>query len=107
MGILFARTVCMRDRLGLFSIALACACTRAVHVASGSVALDPSPPWEGAPLSASALPSTYATEWQKAANRERCRLIAPASLGNRENATARAGKFGGGWAVVYDQGGLK
>lgn len=69
-------------------------------------ALDPAP-WSAPPLSADSVPAVYKAEWQKAENRETCALLAPASLGDGAGATPRRANFSGGWAVAYDQPGLR
>lgn len=45
-------------------------------------------------------------EWRKAENRARCAPLAFASVG-RGKGTARRANFSGGWAVAYDQSGLR
>jgi hypothetical protein len=72
----------------------------------------PSPPEEPAPWSTTRLligdvPAVYAQQWRQAENRETCALIAPAALGDGEGATPREATFAGGWAVAYDQPGLR
>lgn len=64
-------------------------------------------PWAAARLAESGVPGVYGSEWRKAENRESCALVAPAALGDGAGATARAANFSGGWAVAYDQPGLR
>src|SRR5690606_7578546 len=45
-------------------------------------------------------------EWEEATNRESCAPLAFTSLGGAE-ATARQANFAGGWAIAYDQAGLR
>jgi len=45
-------------------------------------------------------------EWRKAENREACAPLAFTSVGGGTG-TARRAQFGGGWAVAYDQPGLR
>jgi hypothetical protein len=49
----------------------------------------------------------YAAQWEKADNKATCALVAPASLGDGTGATPRAATFSGGWAVAYDQPGVR
>ena len=65
------------------------------------------PPWSGARLSRSDVPSVYVTEWEKAENRATCAVLAPASLGDGTGATPLAATFSGGWAVAYDRPGVR
>jgi hypothetical protein len=67
----------------------------------------PAAPWAGERLTAGAVPAVFVTEWRKAENRAFCALIAPASLGEGAGARPRAAYFGGGWAVAYDQTGVR
>ncbi|WP_420126298.1 hypothetical protein [Longimicrobium sp.] len=46
-------------------------------------------------------------EWRKAANRSTCALVAPANPGAVAGAVPRGAYFAGGWAVAYDQTGLR
>jgi hypothetical protein len=60
-------------------------------------------PWQGAPLPASSVPPVYLEQWERAANRASCALIAFDQLGTAgQGATPRAATFSGGWAVAYD-----
>lgn len=60
-------------------------------------------PWRYEPLPRTSVPSVYTEQWQKAANRDGCALIAPRSTGAAgSGATARPATFSGGWAVAYD-----
>lgn len=107
MGILFALVPIMAKsvrRLGI-GLLVACGCTRAVHVGSGTLPTSgPPAPWSKASISA---PPIYAAAWQSAENRATCRLVAPLALGEGAGATARAATFSGGWAVAYDNGGMR
>jgi hypothetical protein len=67
----------------------------------------PPPPWGQAPLAAAQLPPVYLEQWRRAENRATCAPIAPISLGVGEGAAPRAATFSGGWAVAYDQSGLR
>lgn len=59
-------------------------------------------PWSST-VPAADVPAVYVTQWQKAANRDTCALIAPQSVGEAgAAATPRAANFSGGWAVSYD-----
>lgn len=60
------------------------------------------PPWRNDPLPRASVPQVYIHQWEKAANRAECALIAPRSLGVGEGAAPRAANFSGGWAVAYD-----
>ena len=82
------------------AVLLAAACTTAT--------LPPIAPWREPALARATIPEVYVTEWQKAENRDTCALIAPRSLGAAgANATPRAARFAGGWAVAYDLPGLR
>ena len=65
------------------------------------------PPWSLRPLSADEVPAVYVQQWRQAENRHSCALLAPAALGDGAGATPRAATFAGGWAVAYDQPGLR
>jgi hypothetical protein len=67
---------------------------------------DPAP-WSGAKLAAGAVAGPYLQEWRKAQNRARCAPLAPADLGEHGGATPRRANFSGGWAVAYDEPGLR
>ena len=69
-------------------------------------ALDPAP-WSAPPLALDSVPAPYRTQWQKAENRATCAILAPALLGDGEGAMPRSAVFSGGWAVAYDQPGLR
>lgn len=64
-------------------------------------------PWSGPRLTHTAVPAVYHNEWSRAENRNACALIAFANTGIGSGATARAATFSGGWAVAYDQPGLR
>jgi hypothetical protein len=77
-------------------------------VASGNVDRSlPPAPWSERPLARGDVPAVYRAEWQKAANRATCTLVAPRSLGEGAGAVPRAANFSGGWAVAYDRPGLR
>ena len=59
----------------------------------------PSPPWRQPALTD--VPGVYRTEWQRAANRESCALLAFDKVAG-EDAAPRRANFSGGWAVAYD-----
>ena len=61
-------------------------------------------PWSEPALAPQAVPAIYLEVWQRAANRARCALLAPARIDPalQQRATARAATFSGGWAVAYD-----
>jgi hypothetical protein len=65
----------------------------------------PAAPWAGERLAAAQVPAAFVTEWRNAENRATCAPVAPASLG--AGATPRRANFSGGWAVAYDQPGLR
>src|SRR5690349_21836485 len=67
--------------------------------------LDPAP-WSAAPLAAADVPAVYLQQWRKADNRATCALLAPVALQARD-AKPRAANFSGGWAVAYDEPGLR
>jgi hypothetical protein len=84
-------------------------------VACQSVAVSPAPapapapnerppaPWSNAALTTAAVPQVYVTAWRAAANRQTCRLLAPARLpADAAEARPRAATFSGGWGVAYD-----
>lgn len=62
----------------------------------------PAPPWQQPALAAADVPAVFIEAWRQAANRERCALIAPASVGSATGATPRRANFGGGWGVAWD-----
>jgi hypothetical protein len=64
-------------------------------------------PWSAAPLAAADVPAEYLAQWRKAGNRDTCAPLAPADLGEHAAATPRAADFSGGWAVAYDEPGLR
>lgn len=64
-------------------------------------------PWGQAALAAAQVPPVYLEQWRRAENRATCALIAPSSLGTGEGTAPRAATFSGGWAVAYDQPGLR
>jgi hypothetical protein len=61
-------------------------------------------PWSDPALAAQAVPALYLEVWQRAENRARCALLAPARIDPalQQRATTRAATFSGGWAVAYD-----
>ena len=61
----------------------------------------PAAPWQGAPVAPAAVPAVYVREWNKAANKATCALVALTQTG-QPGATPRAATFSGGWAVAYD-----
>jgi hypothetical protein len=67
---------------------------------------DPAP-WSAAKLAADAVPSHYVKQWQRAENRATCAPLAPVDLAEHGAATPRAATFSGGWAVAYDEPGLR
>ena len=67
---------------------------------------DPAP-WSNAKLAAAVVPSFYLQQWQRADNRATCAPVAPADLGDHGGAKPRAANFSGGWAVAYDEPGLR
>jgi hypothetical protein len=68
--------------------------------------LDPAP-WSAAPLAADAVPAQYLAQWRKAGNRATCAPVAPADTADRPDARPRPANFSGGWAVAYDEPGLR
>ena len=88
-------------------VLLAAGCTRAASVSGGTLPADPPAPWSKGTLSAQNVAAVYPAAWKAAENRATCRLIAPAALGAGDGATARVATFGGGWAVAYDEGGVR
>ena len=64
-------------------------------------------PWSGPALAADAVPSHFLAQWRKAENRATCAPFAPADTTDRPDATPRAANFSGGWAVAYDEPGLR
>jgi hypothetical protein len=112
----------MRDfnRLALTAlllVAAACGSSTPDEEPSGDTSPAPPPPpsaptlapapWSAPRLPRSGVPSVYVTEWEKAENRSTCALIAPEALGDGTGATPRRANFSGGWAVAYDQPGLR
>jgi hypothetical protein len=67
---------------------------------------DPAP-WSGAKLGADAVPAVFVQQWRKAGNRATCAPIAPVDLAGHDQAVPRAATFSGGWAVAYDEPGLR
>lgn len=67
----------------------------------------PAAPWSGERLAADAVPAEFVTEWRRAENRATCAPVAPASLGQGAGARPRRANFSGGWAVAYDQPGVR
>lgn len=66
------------------------------------------PPWRQDPLTRSAVPAVYLTQWERAENRRTCAVVAPRSTGaDGAGAAPRAATFSGGWAVAYDLPGLR
>jgi hypothetical protein len=68
--------------------------------------LDPAP-WSAPPLAADAVPAQYIAQWRKAENRATCAPIAPVDTADRPGAKPRPANFSGGWAVAYDEPGLR
>jgi hypothetical protein len=66
---------------------------------------DPAP-WSAPPLAAGDVPAVYLQQWRKADNRSTCALLAPAGPATGD-ARPRAATFSGGWAVAYDEPGLR
>lgn len=66
-------------------------------------------PWSEPALAARAVPPIYPDVWQRAENRARCALLAPARIDPalQQRATVRAASFSGGWAVAYDLPGTR
>lgn len=64
-------------------------------------------PWRGDPLPRASVPAVYVQQWEQAANRAECALIAPRTLGIGAGASPRAATFSGGWAVAYDMPNLR
>ena len=64
-------------------------------------------PWQGARLSADAVPAAFSSAWRAADNRKTCALIAFDDAPGLQNATARRATFSGGWGVAYDQPDLR
>jgi hypothetical protein len=59
------------------------------------------PPWQEAALTN--VPSVFRAEWQNAANRSTCALVAFAATGEAtRDAVPRRANFSGGWAVAWD-----
>lgn len=93
----------------LMTLTLAAACrSSAQRSPSNTIAPTlPPAPWSAAALAQASVPAVFRAEWQKAANRRSCAILAPASLGDGEGARPRAAVFSGGWAVAYDRAGLR
>jgi hypothetical protein len=86
----------MSMRLSPIAAVLFAACATTAPTTSNA-------PWREAPLSRTAVPAVYVTQWEKAENRATCALVAPRDLGEEgRGATPRAANFSGGWAVAYD-----
>lgn len=64
-------------------------------------------PWSGARIAADAAPGPYLEQWRKAGNRDLCAPVAPIDLAGHPDARPRAANFSGGWAVAYDEPGLR
>jgi hypothetical protein len=64
-------------------------------------------PWSGAKLAADAAPGPYLEQWRKADNRALCAPVAPIDLAGHPDAKPRAANFSGGWAVAYDEPGVR
>ena len=64
-------------------------------------------PWSGARLAADATLGPYAEQWRKAKNRALCASVAPVDLAGHDTAKPRAANFSGGWAVAYDEPGMR
>ena len=102
---------------GIYLVASACGASTPDEEPSGDSSPVPPPPsaapalapapWSGPRLARGDVPTFYVTQWEKADNRATCAMIAPASLGDGEGAKPRAATFSGGWAVAYDQPGLR
>ena len=82
----------------------------AEHVAGDPMAtppeLDPAP-WSAPALAADAVPAHYLAQWRKADNRATCAPLAPVDTADRPDAKPRPANFSGGWAVAYDEPGLR
>ena len=59
-------------------------------------------PWSQAHLRANQVPAAFVAQWKQAENRDSCAILAPASLGDTQDAKPRPATFAGGWAVAYD-----
>jgi hypothetical protein len=64
-------------------------------------------PWSGAKLAGDATPGPYLEQWRKAKNRALCAPVAPIDLAGHPDAKPRAANFSGGWAVAYDEPGVR
>jgi hypothetical protein len=64
-------------------------------------------PWSGEKIAAAAARGPYFEQWRKAGNRDLCAPVAPIDLAGHDDATPRAANFSGGWAVAYDEPGLR
>ena len=82
----------MRNLMTLIALTLA-AC------ATSSDQTQPAP-WQHAPLRS--VPQVYRAEWERAANRSTCALVAFSDTAGARDATPRRANFSGGWAVAYD-----
>ena len=71
---------------------------------NGAAPQDAAPaPWLGAPLPVGSVSPVYHEQWERAANRAHCALIAFAEPGAAgQGAAPRAATFSGGWGVAYD-----
>lgn len=91
----------------IFFLILGFGCSSAANPAPEASPQADLAPWDQKPLPVGQLPAVYAKEWRAAENRTTCALIAPSSLGTGEGASPRAATFSGGWAIAYDQPGLR
>jgi len=78
----------------------------AEHVSPTPATLEPAP-WSAPPLAADAVPAHYLAQWRKADNRATCAPLAPVDTADRPDAKPRPANFSGGWAVAYDEPGLR
>ena len=67
---------------------------------------DPAP-WSKPKLAAAVVPQFYLQQWKRADNRATCAPVAPADLYDHGGAKPRAADFSGGWAVAYDEPGMR
>ena len=82
----------MRRLLTLLAVTLA-GCATASN--------DPAPaPWQRAAVRS--VPQVYRAEWDRAANKSTCALVAFSDTAGVADATPRRANFSGGWAVAYD-----
>lgn len=76
--------------------------------ASGPVETgDPAPPWRSAALPRDDLADEVIEAWERAENRDRCRLLLPADLGSKmDGATSGASPVSGdaGWEITFRKG---